>query len=69
MEVDVRQNENISKITKLRFSDWGYITHLKQDNPYTIRFVDEERDNYIEIVFENIDCLIKALKKAKEIWE
>jgi len=72
MVYDVR-DANTSEITEIQFSEYGYI-----DNPEEverqwkpkegIRIVEPNHDEEVTIHITDLPMLIKALKKAQELW-
>jgi len=69
MEIDIRDSE-IDKIDRIRFSDLDsdvvvYIGNEGCDDKETIQICPEDSGTFY---LKDIDNLIKALQKAKEIW-
>ena len=61
-KIDIRENED-AKVTEIKFSDDEQLTLLDGTTFYLRGEADEFYINAYDI-----DHLIKALKKAKEIW-
>jgi len=63
--IDIRKN--ISCVDKIRFSDDNNESVRKLAGEY-IAIIDSYEDR-VDFRIEDIDNLIKALQKAKEIWK
>ena len=65
MEIDIRNPSDV-EITKIKFADGEYIKRVI----YGDKVIEiETAGNYsVEIYMRDIDNLIKALQKAKELW-
>ena len=67
MEIDIRDNVD-GKIDKIRFSDADWITKESEDLGI-IEIKTNSGFGTAEIFTADIGNLIKALQKAKEIWD
>ena len=65
MDINVREDQ-IDKIEKVVFGSQGEF--IQDYVATTIQIVDEEGMCNMEIYKRDIDYLIKALEKAKELW-
>ena len=61
--VDVRCMD-ASKVTRIVYAEG---CHLEQQDKNVIRVMDEDSD-YINVFADDVDNLIIALQKAKELW-
>lgn len=71
MMIDIR-DENERNVDRIKFSsndDLVVATVLWNSAEGRIRFLDDEGAADQTVAIEDIDNLIKALKKAKELWE
>ena len=62
MEIDIRENQNVTRIKFADFFNSGTTYISKHRDKDKIQF---ESDS---VTFENVDNFVIALKKAKELW-
>ena len=65
MEIDIRNPLDV-EITKLKFADGEYINRVSCSD--MVIEIETAGGDLVEIYMRDIDNLIKALQKAKELW-
>jgi len=65
MDINVREDKT-DKIEKIVFGSQGEF--IRDYVATTVQIVDEVGKCEMEIYKSDLDCLIKALQKAKELW-
>lgn len=72
MEIDVRGVHDKCEIKKIRYSDDEYLKFSGYGGPSgdlkIFDIVDTEAEEDVTLYLKDIDNLIKALEKAKELW-